>query len=211
MNFYDFLHWDGWSAVEAFATSVTALTAIFAAVYAACQFDSFKKENRIAHLIELVHEFERPPLADARRKLACERLEGGKLRKLDVREPPQSLHAILNFFEHMGFLLRDRYLSLDGVSVEFHYWIFRIWTDARAVIRHEQHEASIYYSCFESMVKELREYESKKGRVLDQIDDAELEYFYAEEAELPNGSPIPMGAYRQGKIPRPVNAPKPPS
>jgi hypothetical protein len=188
-----------WQAVEAVATCVIAATAIATVLYAADQLGSFKKESRITHLIELVHEFENAPLADARRRLARERLHDGALQRLDVANPPHSLHTILNFFEHMGFLLRDGYVELEAVSVEFHYWIFRIWTDARAVIRYEQDEAAIYYSCFEAMVKRLEEHERKQGRVLDRIDEGELEYFYSEEADLPDNSPIPKGTVGKKK------------
>jgi hypothetical protein len=186
-----FLGWSGWPAVEALATVTTAITAIVAAVYAACQFDSFRKENRISHLIELVNDFERPPIADARRALARARLSNGTLKKLDVEEAPPGLHSLMNFFEHMGFLLRDGYIDIDGVATEFHYWIFRIWADAKLVIRYEQEEASIYYECFTRMVERLAAYEREKGRILEVIDHAELEYFYIEEADLPDNSPIP--------------------
>jgi hypothetical protein len=195
-----FFLWTGWPAVEAMAALVTAATAIVAVVYAAIQLDSVRKENRISHLIELVNDFERPPIADARRKLAKARLRDGKLLELNVEEPPPGLHSLMNFFEHMGFLLRDGYIDVDGVATEFHYWIFRIWADAKLVIRYEQEEASIYYECFSKMVERLAAYEREKHRVLEVIDDEELEYFYNEEAELPDNSPIPKeSAGRKGR------------
>jgi hypothetical protein len=41
----------------------------------------------------------------------------------------------MNFFEHMGYLLEGKYLDLEGVSVEFHYRILRVWSDAKDSLR----------------------------------------------------------------------------
>jgi hypothetical protein len=192
--------WRGWTAIEALASAGTFAVAVVALFYAKSQLDTVQRENRLTHLIELVNEFEHDPLADTRKRLANERLDSARrLKLLDPLNTPLSLHPILNFFEHMGYLLRDNYIDLDGVSIEFHYWIFRIWADAERVIKYEQVDAAIYYECFESMVRRLKEYERSKGRVLDVIDEQELEDFYIEEAELPKGSPIPRVSRKKTK------------
>lgn len=51
----------------------------------------------------------------------------------------------MNFFEHMGYLLEGKYLNIEDVSVEFHYWILHVWGDAKRLIKNEQAENAIYY------------------------------------------------------------------
>ena len=60
---------------------------------------------------------------------------------------------MLNFFEHVGFLLDGNYLSLEGVFIEFHYWILHVWADAEKLIKSEQAESAQYYEFLERMVK----------------------------------------------------------
>jgi hypothetical protein len=82
------IHWDGWNAVTAIATCVAAFTAVVAALYAAFQFSSFQRENRISHLIELLHEFEDKAITNVRQRLAYSRLKQDVLTDLDVERPP---------------------------------------------------------------------------------------------------------------------------
>jgi hypothetical protein len=97
----------------------------------------------------------------------------------------------MNFFEHMGYLLEDKYLNLEDVSVEFHYWILHVWSDAKKLIEREQAENAIYYEFFEKMVTRLLNYDRPRPGTFELPSEAEIADFYAEESHLPNGSPIP--------------------
>jgi hypothetical protein len=99
-------------------TVALALIALLSALYAKGQLDEFRKEARIKHLIDLVDQFEQEPLATCRRNLGAIRTSGGVLQPLDLTNPPPELHNVMNFFEHMGYLLEGGYLDLDGVFVE---------------------------------------------------------------------------------------------
>ena len=97
----------------------------------------------------------------------------------------------MNFFEHMGYLLEGNYIELEDVFVEFHYWILHVWADAREVIKKEQSEEPIYYEYFDKMVKRLEKRERKRSGRFELPSRTDIEDFYAEEAHLPSGSPIP--------------------
>ena len=182
----------GWEGLTALSTLLLAIVAIVAAFYAKNQLEESRREDRIKHLIDLVSEFEREPMAGFRQRLAAARVEkNGKLRHLDLSDPPYELHDVMNFFEHMGYLLDGGYLDLAGVSTEFHYWIFRIWADARELVKHERSEAAVYYEYFEKMERRLEDFEQEQGREFRLPTSEELEVFYAEESRLPAGSPIP--------------------
>jgi len=180
-----------WEAFTAIGTIALALIAGFSAAYAKQQLDDFRKESRIAHLIALVDQFERDPMANHRRTLGKKRAPNGHLIPLDLNNPPPELHDVMNFFEHMGYLLAGNYLNLEDVSVEFHYWILRVWSDAKRLIRSEQADNAIYYEFFEKMVTRLLEYDRPRTGVLEMPSDADIEDFYMEESHLPTGSPIP--------------------
>jgi hypothetical protein len=177
-----------WDAITAISTGALAIIAFAALIYAKKQLDAFHQENQISHLIDLVNQFSAEPIVTLRKQLASARLDGSfhlTIKNLDPQKPPYQLHEILNFFEHMGYLLDGNYITLEGVSTEFHYWIFRLWDDAKPLIDLDRRENPVYYKHLTKMVDRLRGSEGAKS-----IPDAELVYFYREEAQISPGRPI---------------------
>jgi hypothetical protein len=138
-----------------------------------------------------VNQFESDPMATHRRTLGAKRAPSGQLIALDLNNPPPELHDVMNFFEHMGYLLEGNYLNIEDVSVEFHYWILHVWSDAKRLIKSEQAENAICYEFFEKMVKRLLEYDRPQTGTLQLPSETDIADFYAEESHLPVGSPIP--------------------
>jgi hypothetical protein len=180
-----------WEALTAIGTIALALIALVSAIYAIRQLSDFRRESRIEHLMALVDQFEREPMATHRRTLGATRAPNGQLISLDLNNPSPELHDVMNFFEHMGYLLDGKYLNLEDVSVEFHYWILHVWSDAKKLIKSEQAENKIYYEFFEKMVTRLLNYDRPRTGTLELPSEAEIADFYAEESHLPSGSPIP--------------------
>jgi hypothetical protein len=187
----------GWDGLTAIATVALALIGGFAAAYAKGQLQDFRKESRIKHLIELVDQFERDPLASHRRKLGEQRIGNGKLKVLDLNDPPYELHDILNFFEHMGYLLEGDYIDLHGVSIEFHYWIFHVWADAKPLVSYERAETPVYYKHLERMVERLVEVDKQRFGKFEFPSQEDLTDFYMEEARSRAGIPIPRQKRRK--------------
>lgn len=181
----------GWDGATAIGTLALAILGVLSALYAKRQLEDFRKEWRIKHLIDLVDQFEREPLATYRRNLGAARAPGGKLLTLDLDSPPSELYDVMNFFEHMGYLLGGKYLELEGVFVEFHYWILHVWADARDLVRREQSEDPVYYEHFAIMEQQMEEYERSRKSKFELPSSADIEDFYAQEAHLLSGSPIP--------------------
>jgi hypothetical protein len=181
----------GWEGLTSISTVALVIIGGLAVGYAKGQLDDFKRESRIKHLIELVDKFEQNPLAEQRRELGRQRTSTEQIKPLLVDDPPPELHDILNFFEHMGYLLEGNYIELHGVSTEFHYWIFHVWADAREVIEYEQSQDSVYYSHFRKMVDRLARSEEKRRGKFKFPSREDIADFYAGEAHLPAGSPIP--------------------
>jgi len=181
----------GWDGLTALGTLALVLIGLVTALYAGIQLSDFRRESRVKHLNDLVNDFEDEPMAAYRRGLAAKRVAGGVLQPVNADDPPPELHKVMNFFEHMGYLLAGRYLELDDIFVEFHYWILHVWADAREVVRREQAEEPIYYEYFEKMVKRLGERERQRTGRFELPSKTDIEDFYLEEAQLPSGSPIP--------------------
>jgi hypothetical protein len=181
-------NWEMWTA---FGTVALAIIGGISLAYAIVQLREFRKESKIKHLMELVTQFEGEPIASYRRILGSKRTPDGFLVPLDLNNPPPELHDVMNFFEHLGYLLDGGYLDLEGVSVEFHYWILNLWADARRLIPSEQSDNPLYYEYFEKMVKRLLNYDRPGTGVLQLPTDADVEEFYKEEAHRKTGSPIP--------------------
>jgi hypothetical protein len=179
-----------WDAVTAIATCALVVLGVGTLVYAGIQIRDFRKEARVKHLIDLVTQFETEPYASTRRRLGSARTDGISLKPLDTEHPPPELYDVMNFFEHVGFLLAGNYLDLEGVSVEFNYWILHVWADSRELIKKEQAEDPIYYELFEKMVNRLLEYDRPRTGKLDLPSRADLEGFYLDEARNPVGSPL---------------------
>jgi hypothetical protein len=179
-----------WDAVTAIATCALVALGVGTLMYAGIQIRDFRKEARVKHLIDLVTQFETEPYASTRRRLGAARTDGNSLKPLNLEHPPPELYDVMNFFEHVGFLLDGNYLDLEGVSVELHYWILHVWADARELIKKEQAEDAIYYEYFEKMVNRLLEYDRPRTGTLNLPSTADMEGFYLDEAHNPVGSPL---------------------
>jgi hypothetical protein len=186
-----------WDAVTALATVALALLGFVTILYARQQLEAFKRESRAQRLIDLVDQFERDPMASHRRNLALGRTSQGVLQPLDRINPPPDLYDVMNFFEHMGYLLESRYVEIEDISVEFHYWILNVWSDAQGLIKDEQAENPIYYEHFEKMVKALLDYDRDITGKLQMPTVLEVEDFYLWEAHLKPGSPLPRQKRRR--------------
>jgi hypothetical protein len=180
-----------WEALTAIGTLLLAAIGALTLVFVRTQIKDFRKESRVKRIVELVEQFECDPMATYRRDLAVRRIAGGTVESLDVVNPPPEMHSVMNFFEHMGYLLEGGYLSLEDVTVEFHYWILHLWADTQRLIAVEQTENPIYYEFFKKMVHQLLDYDRPGTGKLMPPNNAELLDFYAEESKLKTGSPLP--------------------
>jgi hypothetical protein len=175
----------------AIGTCALAITGVITVIYLKTQIKDFRREARVKHIVDLLKQFEQEPMAGYRRTLGTKRAPDGTLLPLDISNPPPELHDVMNFFEHMGYLLKGGYVSLEDVSVEFHYWILHVWADAKKVMAFERAENPLYYEHFAQMVQRLLEYDRPRTGNLEVPSESDVEDFYVEEAHLKSGSPVP--------------------
>jgi len=120
---------DWWTAIFSGILTVTAVCALWYARYqieetrqeSEKQLEQSHKENQIQHLLELVSEFDRDPMAAYRRQLAQKRL-----RK---EEDPYEMYRELDFFETVDVLVERDYLNEKDVWNQFRWWVFNLNAD----------------------------------------------------------------------------------
>lgn len=159
---------------------VTGIAAIY---FAYRQIENERAYRRIENLEEQMNRFDSAPLADHRRGLAENRLDGTKtkLRTLDVENVPNSAYEILNFFEHVASLVDKGHLNLYDVWHTFDYWATAYYYDLHEVIEVEQCDDQSSYCDFVKLISELRKIQVQEtGRENAWLQD-ELVAFYDTE------------------------------
>jgi len=180
-----------WEAVTAIGTSVLALTGVVAIVYTRSQLRQNRELVRVQHLRDLFREFDLAPMSDRRRELAELRLDKDGVSPLDEDTAPQCLFDVLDFFEHIGLLVKRGYLSRDDVWDTFSYWMFNIFADARSLIEQKRKEDPTVYSNLVKLIEQMRKIEKAKGGEADTPSKEDIEGFYAYEKDRQPGVFLP--------------------
>ena len=147
--------------VTAAATLELVITGVCALNFAERQIKEARDEARMQHLVQLAHDFDQPPMAKWRKDLAAKRIDGksGKLRALDVNDPPGEMEDVLNFFEQVGVLAKRDYLNKRDILDMFGYWMFNLYADAAPLIKDEQEQDPETFKDFVAVMRDLRELE----------------------------------------------------
>jgi hypothetical protein len=174
-----------WGAVTAVSTAALVVTGAGAIYFAYRQIENERVYRRIENLEEQLGRFDADPIANHRKTLAEARLDASKatLRSLDAEDPPVSTYEILNFFEHIAFLVDKGHLNVFDVWHTFDYWATAYYYDFRSVIEVEQRDDCSSYCDFVKLITQLREVQIKEtGRENTWLPD-ELVGFYSSELE----------------------------
>jgi len=123
-----------WMAVQAMGTVALVATSAGAIAYAGLQLKHEREYRSIANLEKHLSTFLSDPFLAARRKLAQDRMDGDKLRPLDKMDPPVSVFEVLDFYEHLGLLVKKGNLNVYDVWHTFYEWAQPVYADLKAVI-----------------------------------------------------------------------------
>ena len=123
-----------WMAVQAVGTVALVATSAGAIAYAGLQLKHEREYRSIANLEKHLSTFLSDPFLAARRKLAQDRMDGDKLRPLDKMDPPVSVFEVLDFYEHLGLLVKKGNLNVYDVWHTFYEWAQPVYADLKPVI-----------------------------------------------------------------------------
>lgn len=185
-----------------FATFAVVFTGLAAVVFAWIQIAVQRAQTRIGNLESLTQWFEGDRIRRVRQGLAASRLTAsGKLRRLDLDDVPDAADELLDFFEHVAFLVRRGHLKAFDVWHTFGPWVAAIHADFREYVAVLQVHDSTVYCDFIWLFQELLKVErSEKGSGLD-YDDDDLEGHYGYERRL-DGVRIPVRRRPRRRNPR---------
>jgi len=123
-----------WMEVQALATAALVATSTGAIVYAGIQLRHEREYRNIVNLEKHLTFFLSANFESARRKLALDRVEAGKLKDFVKEQPPRSVFDVLDFYEHLGMLVRKGHLNVDDVWHTFYEWAQPVYADLKPMI-----------------------------------------------------------------------------
>jgi hypothetical protein len=182
-----------WEKLVAFSSLAVALTGIGAVFFAYYQIRESREEARVQHLVELVQQFDQPPVADARKALAIQRMDAKQeaLKPIDVDDPPEAMYDVLNFFEHVSLLANNGYLDKKMVWNEFGFWMFNVYADSRPQIDDDQKNDPAEFAELTKFMETIRKIEIEEGHgKQDHPSQDDILGFYQAEA---TGAAMPGG------------------
>ena len=186
--------------VTAYATVGLVVTGVVAIVFAWVQIRNERGYRRIENLENLIRQFESEPLAGQRKALASDRLtkQRESLLELDPEDPPNAAYDVLNFFEHIAFLVRKKHLAEYDVWHTFHYWASAVYYDLRTVIECEQIDDKTTFRDFLWLWPRLERIQKEQGGCDNAWVQDELVTFYKSECDGAS-QPIPRKRMRRKK------------
>ncbi len=174
-------YWGRWDAVAALATIGLLVLAVLTVLTAFLQLDEIRSSGKLGNLERELDRFDSKLMRMNRKALAEKRLqEDGTLRALDEADAPSELYEVLNFFEHLAFMVRRGYLDLYPTWHSFVHWASAYYCDAQRVIEYEQGDDVTYFPDFVWLVGQMGKENVRQGGK----PSTDIEQFYAEERAL---------------------------
>ncbi len=153
-----------WTEIEAIANSCLVLTSASAIGYAGLQLKHERQYRSVANLEKQLGFFQSEGFVATRRRLALDRLseDGQSLRTWELEEPPVSAFEVLDFYEHVGLLVRKGHLDVDDVWHTFYEWAQPVYVDLQSVIESEESAYSDHYSHLRALMRQMDDIQLKQ-------------------------------------------------
>ena len=124
-----------WNEVQSLATAVLVVTSLGGIIYAGLQLRHEREYRAVTNLEKQLDFFHSDKFREARRRLARERLsERGELLALDKDNPPVAAFEVLDFYEHLGLLVKKGHLEVYDVWHTFYERLQPVYADFRAIV-----------------------------------------------------------------------------
>jgi hypothetical protein len=158
------------------------------------QITEMRAENQVQHLTALIDKFDSPDQVALRKTLAEKRIDkvSGRLRELDVDNPPAEFDTELGFCDDIGLLTERGYLNVHDVWNSFGEWLFYLYADARPYLDSLRSPAD-FREC-SNLVDHMIPIEKNEGAsTYDHPSEDELYSNYLEDIERQSGQPPSRG------------------
>ncbi|HEV2577391.1 MAG TPA: hypothetical protein VGU25_09295 [Acidobacteriaceae bacterium] len=146
-----------WVAVQAIATTALVITSGGAIAYAALQLRHEREYRSVNNLEKQLSFFLSDSFAAARRRLAQARVGENGLLPWSIDEPPVAAFEVLDFYEHLGLLVKKVHLDVYDVWHTFYEWAQPVYVDLRPLIENEDSPYSVQYSDLRKLMRAMDE------------------------------------------------------
>ncbi len=146
-----------WNEVQAIATTVLVATSAGGIGYAGLQLRHEREYRSVANLEKQLAVFQGDSFVLARRRLAEERLVDGELAAWEVENPPPSALQVLDFYDHVGLLVKKGHLAVYDVWHTFYEWAQPVYVDLRPLIEDPASPYSEHYTDLKRLMRKMDE------------------------------------------------------
>ncbi len=151
-----------WEAVQAVANVALVLTSAGAIGYAGLQLRHEREYRSVTNLEKQLSFFLSDSFVAARRRLAEARTDGKELCSWTVDDPPISAFEVLDFYEHLGLLVKKGHLDVYDVWHTFYEWAQPVYVDLQPMIAGEESAFSDQYSDLRNLVRRMDDIQLKR-------------------------------------------------
>ena len=151
-----------WIAAEAIATFALVLTSGGAIIYAALQLRTEREYRSVNNLEKQLSFFLSDSFVAARRRLAETRVVDEMLQPITSDDPPIAAFEVLDFYDHLGLLVRKGHLDVFDIWHTFYEWAQPVYIDLRVVIEDEGSSYRDHYSELRGLMRAMDDIQLKR-------------------------------------------------
>lgn len=146
-----------WTEIEALANTCLVLTSAGAIGYAGLQLRHEREYRSATNLEKQMEFFQADGFVDARRRLAKDRLtkDTKELVPWELDEPPVSAFEVLDFYEHIGLLVKKGHLEIYDVWHTFYEWAQPVYVDMQPLIESDESAYRDHYSDLRKLMRQM--------------------------------------------------------
>ncbi len=151
-----------WVAMQAVANVALVVTSGGAIAYAGRQLRHERQYRSVDNLEKQLTFFLSEPFVEARRHLAEARTIGDTLLPLVMEDPPPVVFEVLDFYDHLGLLLKKGHLEAYDVWHTFYEWAQPVYIDLQPLIEGEDSPVRDHYSDLRKLMRVLDDIQLKR-------------------------------------------------
>ena len=159
---HDMMHAINWEAIQAIASTALVVTSAGAISYAALQLRHEREYRSVNNLEKQLSFFLGTKFTAARRALAEARVGKDGLLPWSIEEPPIAAFEVLDFYEHLGLLVKKGHLDLYDVWHTFYEWAQPVYVDLQPLIENPRSAYADHYSDLRKLVRAMDEIQKKR-------------------------------------------------
>ena len=151
-----------WTAVQAVATVALVITSGGAIAYAGLQLRHEREYRSVNNLEKQLSFFLGDSFVAARRRLAQARVSEDGLVPWSLDEPPVVAFEVLDFYEHLGLLVKKGHLDVYDVWHTFYEWAQPVYADQRSLIEDTKSPYAVQYSDLRKLMRAMDEIQMER-------------------------------------------------